>query len=375
MGGDREVLLAQLSSLDQSRFDLGILTLGNDLDDYPDLIPDHVTRLGAPYRPDYGYGVLDYLSDGLLLRAARRYGAPALAEMERFAPHVLHFQTNPRQLGLGILAERQFPTALVFTDQVVRIRPDDYSPLVRRLLRIAYRRLYRRYHVISAGPSVARFNREAGFMNPARSHLLLENRIDVDAFHPRAGEPTDEPLTVVFVGRIFPIKGVDTLIRAFAGLRSAKPVRLQIVGPDLMDGEMEALAAGLVVPPLRVEFLGVRSDVPALLSCAAIGVLPSRREGLSVALLELMASGLAVVVSDIPENLDVVSHGDTGFVVPLDDTAALTSALQTLVDQPELRRRLGGAARAAVMKRTSADPTDRLAEFYEAIASPLASGS
>ena len=134
VGGVREIVLSQLSSLDPDRFDPGLLTLADDLEKASELLPTHVTRLAARYRQDYGYGVLDYLSDGLLLRAAKRFGRDALREIDKFDPHILHFHTNPRDLGLGILANRRTPRALVFTDHLVRIRsigllaPRAFSP-------------------------------------------------------------------------------------------------------------------------------------------------------------------------------------------------------------------------------------------------------
>jgi len=368
VGGVREVVVTQLHSLDPDRFEIGLLTLADDHERARDLLPSSVARLGVSYRAEYGYGVIDYLSDAWLLRAARTFGAPALHAIERFDPHILHFHTNPRELGLGILSKRRMPVTLVFTDHLVRIRPTDYSFAARLLLRVAYRRLYRQCHVISVGSSVARFNRYAGFLNPSRIHLLLENQIDLRTFHPPAGEACDRPLTIIYVGRIHPVKGVDTLIRAFAQLRVHEPVRLVVVGPDAMGGAMQELADRVVSRPLEAHFAGARTDVPSLLRNASIGVLPSRREGLSLALLEQMASCLAVVVSDIPELTDIVSDGVDGLVVPVDDAVALAGALQRLVEDRQLRSRLGRAARAAVERRENVDVDQQLARFYDTIA-------
>jgi glycosyltransferase involved in cell wall biosynthesis len=368
LGGSSNVLLAQLGGLPSDRFELGLLTLADDLDTFGYLVPDHVAAMGVRYRADHSYGVGAYLSDGLLLHAAKKCGGAALDQIDGFAPDILHFHTNPRELGLGILANRRAATQLVFTDHSARIRPSDYSPQARFLLRLSYRRLYRQCHVISVGPVVERLNRSAGFMASSKEHLLLENEIDLLRFSPPAGSRPEEPLDIIYVGRIHPGKGVDTLIRAFARLSLNRRLRLLLVGPDMMDGAAQALAAECIRLPLETHFLGARGDIPSLLQGACVGVLVSRREGLPVALLEQMATALPVVVSDIPELTDVVSDGATGLVVPLDDVDALARAIDTLVRDPILRTRLGQAAREMVVRRAEPNPIDRLATFYETVA-------
>ena len=80
-------------------------------------------------------------------------------------------------------------------------------------------------------------------------------------------------------------------------------------------------------------------------------MLPSRKEGLSNALLEAMASGLPSVVSDIPGNVAVVRDGVEGLVVPAGDVAALAEAMVKLYRSPELRDRMGSAARKTIEAR------------------------
>jgi glycosyltransferase involved in cell wall biosynthesis len=368
VGGTREIVLSQLYSLDPDRFDPGLLTLAGDLENASELLPTHVTPVAALYRRDYAYGALDYVSDGFLLRAARRFGGEVLSAVDHFDPQVLHFHTHPRDLGLGILAARRAPRALVFTDHSVRIRSTDYSSRARFLLRASYRRLYRHFNTISVGRVVARLNREAGLLDPRREHLVLENEVDLNRFRPPSAPRSDRPLEIIHVGRIHSGKGLDTLIRAFAGVDLDQPAQLTLVGPDGMDGEMQRLAAERVNPPLQVQFLGARTDVPALLQKASIGVLPTQREGLPVALLEMMASGLPVVASDIPEVAEIVTRGVDCLLVPVDDAYALAGALRRLLVDRELRDRLGKAARISAESRMHADSSARLAHFYERVA-------
>lgn len=95
----------------------------------------------------------------------------------------------------------------------------------------------------------------------------------------------------------------------------------------------------------RVRFMGYRSDPQTFLQQAAVFVLPSRFEGMPNALLEAMAAGLAVVVTDAsPGPLEVVDDGVTGLVVPSEAPQALAAALERLAVDPALRARLGAAA-------------------------------
>ena len=153
----------------------------------------------------------------------------------------------------------------------------------------------------------------------------------------------------VTVARLVPQKGIDVLIRALAQTTgAARYWTLTLVG----DGpEREALArqgqqAGLQE---QVHFLGFRSDPQKFLLQAGVFVLPSRFEGMPNALLEAMASGLAVVVTDAsPGPLEVVVNGVSGVVVPSEDPSALADALDRLAADPRLRERLGAEARGTL---------------------------
>ena len=368
VGGVREVVLSQLRRLDRDRFEIALLTLSDDRSALgAGSLPEDVPLLTASFRSHYGYSLGSYLADGFLLGSVRRWGAEALSRINDFKPDLLHFHTLPRNLGLGILAARRAGSELVFTDHVMRIRPTDYSPQARFVLRMAYRRLYRHYHVISVGKPVDASNRASGFLSRRKRHLLLQNQVDIDRFHPPRQPRAPEPVGIVSVGRIHPAKGLDTLIRAFAVLDPALPAHLTVFGPDTMDGAMRDLAAKVVPAGRKVRFLGARSDVLELLHAASVGVFPSRREGLPLALLEMMATGLPVVVSDIPELRAIVSDDVDGLVVPLDDVEALVGALSSLIGDPAQRDRLGAAARVTVERHNRHDPIHALEEFYASI--------
>ncbi len=137
-----------------------------------------------------------------------------------------------------------------------------------------------------------------------------------------------EPAEVLYAGRLSPEKGVLELLDAARGLN------LVVAG----DG------------PLRDRVPFARGFVPhdelqQLYARAAVVACPSRREGFGVACLEAMAHGRPVVATHVGGLLDLVVDGETGIVVPPRDPAALRSALERLLADPDLRRRLGAAGR------------------------------
>ncbi len=145
-------------------------------------------------------------------------------------------------------------------------------------------------------------------------------------------------VAALFLGELSERKGVLTAVaaaRAAAG-RGA-PVVLLVAG----DGPQADAVAALASPAVRP--LGFRRDADRLLAAADIFVLPSTREGLSFAVLEAMAQGLALVVSDGPGNPEAV--GDAGMVVPAGDLDAWAAALAALAGDRAERERLGAAAR------------------------------
>ena len=157
-----------------------------------------------------------------------------------------------------------------------------------------------------------------------------------------------DPPEVLYAGRLSPEKGVLELVEAATGLN------LVVAG----DG------------PLRPRVPGSRGFLPhdeleRLYARAAVVACPSRREGFGVACLEAMAHGRPVVATDVGGLRDLVVDGKTGILVPPGDAAALRTALQRLLGDPDLRRRLGAAGRERARERFSwAAVTDASVAVY-----------
>lgn len=205
------------------------------------------------------------------------------------------------------------------------------------------RLLYRRADVLTANTSGVMDSLIPLF--PGRQLALLPNPLPMPDV-PASPTSSADRQGFVTVARLVPQKGIDLLIRALAQVTGcAATWSLNVVGdgPERNRLEQQVQAAGLQE---RVQFLGFRSDPQTFLLQAEVFVLPSRFEGMPNALLEAMASGLAVVVTDAsPGPLEVVDHEVSGLVVPSDDPSALAEALNRLAADPRLRERLGKAAR------------------------------
>ena len=182
---------------------------------------------------------------------------------------------------------------------------------------------------------------EAGTCDP-RTTVVIRNGIDVSK-RP-VSRPTREAPRIVSVGRLQDPKDPITLVRAIGHLWERDFTTL-MVGEGLERAAVEAEVRRLGVEK-AIEFMGERDDVAEILAESDIFVLASRSEALPLTVLEAMAAGLPVVASRVGGLAEVVAEGETGLLVPPGDPAALADALGRLIDDPQLRQRLGAAGRA-----------------------------
>jgi len=183
------------------------------------------------------------------------------------------------------------------------------------------------------------------------------------------GREERSEVVVGAVARLSKEKGLRYLLDAFALVAGHRPqVRLVLAGEGPERRRLERLAARLGLGE-RVRFLGEvpHEQVPEVLQQLDIFAMPSTYEGFGVAALEAEAMELPVVASSVHGIPDVVVDGETGLLVPPRDRQALASALDRLVADGDLRRRLGQAGRAFVAEHYSwEENTAQMEALYEA---------
>jgi glycosyltransferase involved in cell wall biosynthesis len=154
-----------------------------------------------------------------------------------------------------------------------------------------------------------------------------------------------DALTFITVGRLDAIKNHAMMVRAFARVAAVQPrARLMLVGDGPQRAALEALVDELGVRA-QVELPGFRTDVSELLARADVFLMSSHYEGISIALLEAMRAGLPAVATRVGGIPETVLPQRTGLLVESGDTEAFADAMTTLAASPELRRKLGNAAK------------------------------
>jgi glycosyltransferase involved in cell wall biosynthesis len=118
----------------------------------------------------------------------------------------------------------------------------------------------------------------------------------------------------------------------------------------------------------RVELWGFRSDVPEILSVASIACLPSYREGLPKSLLEAMAASLPCVATDVPGCREAVIDGDNGLLIPVKSASSLADAIEFLLRNPELAKKMGERGRTRLEQEfSSREVNERTLGLYQQI--------
>lgn len=198
------------------------------------------------------------------------------------------------------------------------------------------------------------------FNTPENLFQVIPNGICTErlAAIPDVKEQAGRGLVAGFLGRLqVEDKGLDLLLLALARLGAASAIRLEIAGGPREKIEiLEARAAELGLSN-RVQFLGEVADAAAVLARWDLLVLPSRREGFGLVLVEAMAAGRPVVASRAGGIPEVVEDGVTGLLVPTEDVPALAAALDSLAARPGERARMGRQGRHVAGRRFSAAGT------------------
>ena len=243
----------------------------------------------------------------------------------------------------------------------------------RRRRRLAYRVVSRIATMVAVSEDLKRFI--TGTVGvPAERIKVIYNGQEV--FPPVAPEQRrrlraelgleEDERVVGMVGSLYPVKGHEYLLAAIPQvLRSYPHTTFLIVGRGELDLPLKEKVNRYGLKN-RVRFLGLRDDVPALLSLMDIFVLPSLSEGLSIALLEAMAAGKPVIATDVGGNAEVVVDGETGFLVPPRDSDGLAGKICLLLGGNPRSRRMEENSRRRVQQYFSFEAmVNKYQDLYE----------
>ena len=288
--------------------------------------------------------------------------------MRRWRPQIAHFYLpGPYLIGAHVAIAARIPIKIMSRRSL-----SDYQrnwPLVAKL----ERRLHTKMDaVIGNSRAVVRQLIEEGIPEP--KVRLIYNGIEVSPVLPDRNEARQalgldsDTLVGVVIANLIHYKGHRELVRGLSHVEQELPAnwRILVAGRDHgIRAELEELAAARGISH-RIQFLGEYSDIPRLLAAADFGLLTSREEGFSNVILEGMAAGLAMIVTDVGGNAEAVLHGETGLVVPPRNPKAIGDAILELARNPEQRKRFGAAARKRVEKEFSIDKCVKAhADLYE----------
>lgn len=173
--------------------------------------------------------------------------------------------------------------------------------------------------VIHNSVDIAKYNKEP--------NLALKEKLGI----------TQDAFVFLTIGRLIPQKGIDVLLKALAQLRDN--LVLLIVGRGAEERALKQLAADLNIERKTI-FLGVRNDIPDILSICDIFVLASRYEGLPVVVVEAMASAKPVIITDFEASRDIIVSGENGLVVERENIESLAKAMAALMSDRDWRDKL-----------------------------------
>lgn len=201
--------------------------------------------------------------------------------------------------------------------------------------------------VIAVSNSVKNFYVKKALINADKIQVIY-NCVDLEKYDLRSlrvndsdgSQVTDGEAVLGVVGRLVPQKGHRYFLLALKELLNTYKIKGLIIGSGPLEEELKVFSRSLGLNG-SVAFMGLRKDIPNIISAIDILILPSLREGLPLVALEAMALKKPVIATNVGGNPEVVLHGETGFLVPPEDSVELTAAIKRLIQDKELAKRLG----------------------------------
>lgn len=351
VGGAEELILGASTALPSVGVEAGVVALTRR-----GPIADEIAAAGVPVQLAAGQpGPRDPAAFIRLVRL-----------LQRERPDVVHtFLITASIYGRMAAFMAGVPLVLAAEQNVYQRKPKRHALLERALAARTYRvvaccevvgQFYQRQVGVSSSKVAVVYNAVRFGARPRPEHRATARAA--------LGLPEDA-IVLGTLGRLTEQKGQRLLLQAVSRLAAEHPnLVLFLAGVGPLRDELEAEAGQLGIVD-RVRFLGMRRDRENLYAAMDIFVLPSQWEGLSLALVEAMGAGRAVVATSVGGNPEVVTDGRTGLLVPAFDSSALTDALGQMISDPEQRTALGEAAATEARTRFSIEEhVSQLAALY-----------
>jgi glycosyltransferase involved in cell wall biosynthesis len=305
------------------------------------------------------------------LAGARQWLPSVLKLFRRVRSPIVHFHSGnsclPKSAMVALELLRYRPSVTTLQSPYETITPG--SLRARMWARTARRRMVA---VVSPSDHGTAFQRRCGV--PADTARTVRNSIDVEAMasgdaavaRGTLGVGPEDPI-VLFCSRIDTQKRPLDAVRIFASVAGEFPsATLVVVGRGDLEGAMADEANRLAIDG-RVRLVGYKTNVPDWLAAATVWLLPTERENFSVAVLEALAAGCAVISTDCPGNDEVLVDGENALVFPVGDVTAGAVALRTALADASLRERLRTTARRTADGYTAANMVDGYRHIYEEV--------
>lgn len=369
-GGGTNSLLELLKRIDRSKYEFSCVFYDDYRKGGGPKISEELARLGIgftqlPRRPQAkGAKLLKEVVRvvGFFSKRLRRIGvflvdyyfrirpdATRIAEvLRRQHADLLYMNNQPSSNLEGILAAHSAGIPVVQHNRIdVTLNPIE--------MRLANRGLQK---IICVSDGVRQALVEQGI--DSAKCIVVHNGIDADTkprLSPaeiRTGARAGDELLIGTVGSLIRRKRVADLIRAVAVLAKdrRKPVKCLVVGAGPEQANLAAEAQRLGVAD-RIIFTGFQADAVSYINAFDIFALPSEKEGLPRVILEAMLMAKPVAASRVVGPSELVVDGQTGLLLPLGETRQWVDALERLIDNPALRRRMGEAGRRRVLEQFS----------------------
>lgn len=209
-------------------------------------------------------------------------------------------------------------------------------------------------------------------LNISRSKIFdVPRGVDTELFRPINDQgrlrselgTREDDIVVLYVGRLDLVKGVTYLLQASKRVLPKRDnLKFLIVGDGSLRREFERFAQSLLP---NIIFTGWRNDIPRLMNIADIFILPSLSEGAANVVMEASASGLPVIATEVGEVPQIVANGETGILIKPKDVDGLVSAIEKLIAEPLLAKKMGEAGRKRIEQKYSWEVIcDKLEKAY-----------